>query len=148
MANTHRIDSLVLAMEEALEQKMDKVGPANLSTEERIVLAVVGLEREVNNGGYYQFFDNSSRQHVAEIVAALESIGCPDNAVLAAQAIAALNISPPYNESLLEATLENGGEDLEDKLSELDDKYYELEEPIAERLFDFVKANTNRISLR
>jgi Ni,Fe-hydrogenase I small subunit len=47
----YRVDSLVLAFEQAIQNK----SPDSISTEESYVLAVEGLEREVNNGGYSQF---------------------------------------------------------------------------------------------
>ena len=43
----YRLDSLVLAFEQAIQGK----APDSISTEESYVLAVEGLEREVNNGG-------------------------------------------------------------------------------------------------
>lgn len=50
-----RIDSLVLAFEQAISQKAERTGNEGLSYPERVVLAVEALEREVNNGGYAQF---------------------------------------------------------------------------------------------
>src|SRR5438552_11088290 len=47
----YRIDSLVLAFEQAMHQKIARVGMAGLSDEERIICAIEALEREVNNGG-------------------------------------------------------------------------------------------------
>ena len=46
----YRIDSLVLVFEEALDQKEAREGEHALSNEERIVLAVEALQREVDNG--------------------------------------------------------------------------------------------------
>ena len=60
MAGEYRIDSLVVAMEQALQQKAAQAGEQELSDEERIVLAVEALEREVSNGGYIQFFTRAS----------------------------------------------------------------------------------------
>ena len=59
LEDSHRVDSLLWAFEEAINQKAARVGEDNLTIEERIVLAVEALEREVNNGGYDQFFVNS-----------------------------------------------------------------------------------------
>jgi hypothetical protein len=50
LGDTHRIDSLVLAFEQAMDQKVARVG-YELACEERIILAVEALAREVNNGG-------------------------------------------------------------------------------------------------
>lgn len=57
MKENYRIDSLVLAIEQALNAKPD----TELSNAERVVLAIEALEREVNNGGYHQFFINAGR---------------------------------------------------------------------------------------
>ena len=71
-----RCDSLVLAFEEAIGRKSQHNGANSLTVEERVVLAVEALEREVNNGGYDQFFINSSREFAPTIVDALQRIGC------------------------------------------------------------------------
>jgi len=51
----YRVDSLVLVFEQALDQKAARAGVQSLTKEERVLLAVEALEREVNNGGYGQF---------------------------------------------------------------------------------------------
>ncbi|MFZ1087617.1 MAG: DUF4375 domain-containing protein, partial [Terracidiphilus sp.] len=93
MAGEYRIDSLLLALEEALNQKAEEVGELDLSDEERIILAVVALEREVNNGGFGQFFANASGQYTAIIVDALLAIGCVETANVTSGAINALGIA-------------------------------------------------------
>ena len=42
-----------------VEQAIQRSPPSAPSKEERYVLAIEALEREVNNGGYGQFFINS-----------------------------------------------------------------------------------------
>ena len=74
MTDTYRTDSLIHLVEEALQQR----ARADLSAPERVVLAIEALEREVNNGGYNQFFLNEP-SYAHEIVAALNEIGCPEN---------------------------------------------------------------------
>jgi hypothetical protein len=71
-----RTDSLVIAFEQAVDQKAARLGETSLANEERVILAVEALEREVNNGGYAQFFQNSSREYASMIVNALRRIGC------------------------------------------------------------------------
>lgn len=65
LETTYRTDSLVLAFEAALRLEPD---PAKLSREETWILAIEALEREVNNGGYDQFFLNSSGKLISIIV--------------------------------------------------------------------------------
>jgi hypothetical protein len=148
MEATHRIDSLVLAIESALDRKAADRGAATLSPAERAVLAVEALEREVNNGGYDQFFLNSSRAYAGDIERALRAIGCPGQADIARRAVEALAIQGAVTAEAVEAAHSAGGDDLFDALSSLDDEYYASDEPIADRLFDFVKANQAAIRLR
>ena len=120
----YRIDSLVLAFEQGIQQA---AGKRPLTQEENYVLAVEALEREVNNGGYSQFFSNSSNEWADTVVAALRAIGCPNTADISAKAVA-------------------NRED-EKALSECDDRYYANDEPIADRLFDWIKRNRAQIKL-
>src|SRR5579862_9885762 len=83
----YRIDSLVLAFEQAMDQKAAEVGEESLTEEEGIILAIEALEREVNNGGYGQFFVNSSRAYAPVIVPALGRIGCPRTADITQKAL-------------------------------------------------------------
>ena len=87
LADTCRIDGLVLAFEQAIQQKEATRGEDSLSEPECIVLAVEALEREVNNGGYAQFFVNNSRIYTPIIVEALQRIGCPVTSKITALAL-------------------------------------------------------------
>lgn len=49
LASNYRIDSIVLAFEQALDQRSLA---RELTVEESWILAIEALEREVNNGGY------------------------------------------------------------------------------------------------
>jgi Domain of unknown function (DUF4375) len=97
----YRDDSLVLAIENALIERegwfdldSERIERAILSlTEaERVVMAIEAMEREVNNGGYGQFFMNSSKHFAPYIVQALQTIGCFEFAALMTNAIAELKL--------------------------------------------------------
>lgn len=136
----YRTDSLVLAFEQAINRKAEQKGLQTLTDEEQIVLAVESLEREVNNGGYDQFFVNSSREFVASVVGALQRIGCKKTAIITQRAIKALDVADLSSEAI-EAAMAAADEWCLAKLSRCDDSYYKSAEPIAERLFAFIKAN-------
>ena len=142
----YRIDSLVLAVEEALGRKADERGKGALSEPEPTVLAVEALEREVNNGGYSQFFFNSSNRFASRIVADLETIGCPETAAITKRAVAALKLSDLGPEAV-EERMDSEDDELEDALGACDQAYYAAGEDIAGRLFDFIRANKDRIDL-
>jgi hypothetical protein len=140
LAGTYRTDSLVLVFEEAISQNAQRDGMQSLTDEERIVLAVGALEREVNNGGYHQFFVNSSREFATTVVAALQRIGCKKIATITQRAIKALGISNLAPEAI-EAAISHDDEPRLAKLNRCDDSYYKSAEPVAERLFAFIKAH-------
>jgi len=134
----YRIDSLVAAFEEAIGQKAERESMEALTDEERVVLAVEALEREVNNGGYDQFFVNSSREFAHIIVSALQRIGCKKTATITQRAIKAIGVSELTAEAI-EAALAADDEQRSAKLSRCDDSYYKSAEPIAGRLFAFIR---------
>lgn len=138
----YRTDSIVLAFEQAIQQAAEKRA---LSREETYVLAVEGLEREVNNGGYSQFFLNSSNEFAGDIVAALRAIGCPKTAEMTQQAIAALGIKGEATREAMEAVIVADDDAVKQRLAECDDRYFSNDEPIADRLFDWIKRNRAQI---
>ena len=142
----YRIDSLVLAFEQAIQQKAAREGDRSLTGEERVVLAVEALEREVNNGGYDQFFRNSSLEFIPTIVECPRRIGCTKTAKKTQRAIRALSISGLTPEIIESAMVVNDVK-RETKLSHCDDSYNSNPEPSADRLFDFIKANKTAFKL-
>jgi len=106
---------------------------------------VEALEREVNNGGYDQFFVNSSREFAPIIVGALQRIDCNRTASITQRALKALGISGLPSDAI-EAVICARDEERHTKLSRCDDAYYKTAEPIAERLFAFIKASKANIS--
>jgi Domain of unknown function (DUF4375) len=146
MEDEYRIDSLVVAFEQAISQKVQREGAQSLTDEEGIVIAVEALERDVNNGGYHQFFINSSREFASTVVSALQRIGCKKTAAITQRAVKALGTSDLTSQAI-DAVMAGSDEQLLAKLSRCDDSYYDRAEPIAERLFSFIKANRTLIRL-
>lgn len=146
LENEYRVDSIVLAFEEAVLRKAERIGMDSLSEAERTILAVEALEREVNNGGYDQFFFNSSCQYASIIVEALERIGCPKTAKITQGAIDALD-APDLTVETIERIIQSDDEERREKHGECDEDFYDYEEDLAECLFLFIKKNKETISL-
>jgi hypothetical protein len=123
LKDKYRIDSLILAFEQAIQNKED----SDLSEPERHILAIEAMEREVNNGGWEQFFGNTENEFDESLPQALDAIGCPNTAQLSREAIDA----------------SRDGADLED----FDVRYYALSESIEDRLFEYISANADAIKL-
>jgi Domain of unknown function (DUF4375) len=145
LEGAYRTDSIVVAFQQAVDQKVAREGDEVLNPEERIIVAIEALEAEVNNGGYAQFFLNSSREYAPTIVQALVRIGCPRTAEITQRAIDALHLSSLTDEAI-ETAMAND-EVSEDDLNECDDSYYKSGEDIAGQLFAFIKANKDVIGL-
>jgi len=148
LEGVYRTDSIVLAFEEALDQKADRIGGAGLSDEELVVLAVEALEREVNNGGHHQFFSNSSRIYAPMIVDALDRIGHATAARNCRDAIDLLGIEGPITVDAVERAIYAENEERDKKLDDLDQQYYTTVGDLSEPLFEFVKANKEKIVLQ
>lgn len=143
----YRSDSLVLAFEQALDQKAERVGKEALTEEERVVLAIEALEREVNNGGYGQFFTNSSNEYASIVVNSLNRIGCVEIAKLTQQAIDCLEIEGPLCVETIERAMEIENEERDEKLSQCDDQYYDIAGDLADPLLEFITINKDKINL-
>lgn len=139
----YRTDSLVLAFEQAIDQKASREGGEQLSDQEFIILAIEAMEREVNNGGWGQFFVNSS-VFAPIIVGALQDIGCPKTAEIAQEAVKIVERQP-----IAEEEIENGSweqnEQRQRALRECDNLYFAHPENIEESLFAFIKTNRKKI---
>lgn len=145
LQKTHRIDSLVLAFESALDTK--KESGQEVSGVELVILAVESLEREVGNGGYSQFFYNSSVEYAPIIVDSLRSIGCNKIADLTQKAIDLLAVES-FDPEKIEERMDPDDEELEDSLSKLDDIYFnEVDDVPGYALFNHIKNSRERIKL-
>ena len=140
LEENYRVDSIVLAFEEAL---LHKSAP-DLSREERYVLALEALEREVNNGGYLQFFTNAS-EHVATVETALRAIDCPMVAQITHDAIAGLELEEDFTPDDVAAGAEDADESVREVLEECDNRYFDDGEPIADKLFEWIRKNRKSI---
>lgn len=149
MAAEYRIDSIVLAFEQAIQATTNRDRLSELSDGELTILAVEALEREVNNGGYHQFFLNTP-EYAPHIVAALRRIGCTRTADISALSISLIGLRHPLTTEQVETALEDDpdGTLIEILIDKCDGPYYDSGEPIADRLFAYIRDNRGSIRIR
>jgi hypothetical protein len=147
LVGTHRTDSLVVAFETALGKKAATLGLDALTQPERDVLAIEALEREVNNGGYSQFFVNSSNEFAAQIVDALRRIGCPRIAAVTERALSALPTGTPLKPDALVAAMETEDPSRDAELEECDSAYYAAREDVATALLHYLQRHRESVRL-
>ena len=145
----YRIDSIVLAFEEALAHRARDLGLGALNEVEISVLAIEALEREVNNGGHHQFFLNTP-EYAEFVVPALRRIGCTRTADVAQRAIDLLELPGPVTASRVADALDNDlqGSLIELLIEECDAPYFDEPEAIADRLFSYLSENRERIRIK
>jgi hypothetical protein len=143
LKDSHRVDSLVLAIEQALGSKPE----TELSEPERVVLAVEAMEREVNNGGYQQFFANSSVEFTEFLVRALELIRCPKAAAISADAIAVLNLPEQFDADAVGRIASKLSDQSREKIDECDSRYYENDENVEQSLFSYIEEHQREIRI-
>jgi hypothetical protein len=122
--------------------KEQKNGLASFSQAERNVYVVQGMNREVNNGGFEQFFSNSSGELAFDLVPALKAIGSQGILSVAERALQRFgtpsSLSYDAWQSHLAAITRDGKESL---WVDLDREFYDTSEDTAKLLLDYVERN-------
>lgn len=118
---------------ETIDKKVRDNDLVTLNDEENLIYSIAILEQEVNNGGFGQYFFNTSGSLAYLTLESLEKVGAKKTKKLLEQAIKIAfdgNIPSDWDErqeKLL--TLDKYGEE---KLNELDHQFYKTEENIEE----------------
>jgi len=140
-----RYDALVQAFREGVQRKTVRKGERALTAEERVVLAVTALEHEVNNGGYDQFFRNSSRKFAPVVVDSLMRIGHPTEAKITQRAIDALHLRT-LNVRAINSAMATDSDPRDGKLERCDHSFYKVQRGTARRLYTSLKINRAHIN--
>lgn len=114
----------------------------DLSAAEQHFLAIWELESRVNNGGFEQYFYNSSGDSAFAAVDALNKIGARKAAKIVAQANSVFpNAIAPKDEVERREKLDALNAEQKELLERLDEEFMEYPDDLTELLFDFVKQN-------
>ena len=117
----------------------------SLNEYEKNVIFIEMLEGEVNNGGFDQYFFNSSGEYAHKTLTALEEINAPQMAEFLDQAIKAFPILPvPKDTKFRKEIMGDLPGEILDKWAELDDKFYEYPENLAALVIKYVKDNKSK----
>ncbi len=119
--------------------------PGKLSEAEKNIVVIEELEREVNNGGFNQFFLNSSGDYCKEICIALESIKSKTFLNIFQRAISMFPNSevPADREARLELMEQIEGR-ANPVWNELDKEFYKYSEDIYSLMIDFIRHNIDQ----
>ena len=136
-------NDFVVAMTEHLDNKTQYGEDMSaLSEAERIFYITQTLEMEVNNGGFSQFFYNSSGNFSNELVGAFTAIGANATAAICQKAISAFGRDIPVDRDEREEMLDElESDEFDEILEECDSAFYDYEDNLNELNYNFVMKN-------
>ena len=136
-------NDFVVAMTEHLDGKTKHGEDMSvLSESERIFYITQTLEMEVNNGGFSQFFYNSSGNFSNELVSAFTAIGANATAAICRKAISAFGRNIPVDrDERVEMLDELENDEIDEILEECDSAFLDYEDNLTELNYNFVMKN-------
>lgn len=145
---SHRVDSIVVAIDSAIQMKWERQGEDALTAEERLVYRAERLESELANGGFALFFD-AHPECAMDIVHDLERIGCAELSNLLREALAVLSATTLSENAVMDA-MQRLGEPGRLRLDSLSDRFWEVyraRENIADAVLLFIRKNRSQFHL-
>ena len=141
-------NDFVVAMTEHLDNKTQYCEDMSaLSEAERIFYITQTLEMEVNNGGFSQFFYNSSGDFSNELVGAFTAIGANTTASICQKAIDAFGRDIPVDRDERQEMLDElESDELDEILEECDNAFFAYEDDLNELNYNFVVKNKEQFS--
>jgi hypothetical protein len=131
----------IMTISEILGNQATK-NSAGLNEEKKTFLFIEDFESEVNNGGFSQFFFNSSGDFSHETLGALKTIHADEVASLLEKAIAEFpNAKVPKDRNEREEIMEKIEDKAETAWENLDTIFYTYPDDIAALLLKFIKDN-------
>jgi len=128
---------------EFVSNKLHELGYDNLTEREKMVYTLWWFEGELNNGGFHQYFFNSSGDHANQALTFLENIGAVQVSRLLKEAIkTAFGDLAPVERSERQELLDIDEEKKMEQLDQLDQVFYEIDESITQLLNVFWQNNT------
>lgn len=125
-----------------LLDKEERQGIGAMTRGERFVSVVQGMNRDVHNGGWDQFFRNSAGALAFDLVPALEAMGSTKVLSIAQRALQAFGQPPSLGEEDRSAHLEritNDGD--ENPWHGLEDEFYEYPEDLDAMLLRYIASH-------
>lgn len=134
--------AFAIALSDLVFPRYDRDGFESLSAAERVAYCVDALEREVANGGFEQFFTNSSGDTATETHAALVKIGAAQAASLLQTAISLFpKGAPPRDRDERTDLVDSMSDELRGKWRELDKRFYAYPDDLTSLMRQFVTAH-------
>jgi len=130
---------ILINLSESKNTSFGKEDFARQSLPQKVFSAIWAVESEVNNGGFSQYFFNSSGESASFVVEALETVGAPKTADICKRAIAAAFPSGlPQSAEEIRSAAADFPDDVLDKLEPLDQEFFSYPHDLTDLLFAYV----------
>jgi hypothetical protein len=127
------------------ESPMSQYGKApyeKQSKPQQVFSALWGLESEVNNGGFAQWFENSAGEMAVDTESALRAIGADRAAVIVAKAVAAFpGGAPPRDHDARQRLVRSASDEVRSTWERLDQEFFKYPDDLTSLLYAWVKAH-------
>jgi hypothetical protein len=117
-----------------------------LDLAEQALIGTWELVNEVENGGFVQYFHNSSRDHAKPMVDVLRAIETPRVAAILESAIALAGPGTPWAKNpTIFAAINSMPEEVRERVHELDDQLYDELDDLHLKVFRFLSKHRDQI---
>lgn len=132
-------EKYLFTLADDIQSRESKAGLSGLAPKERVFFLVWSLEAEVNNGGFNQFFFNSSGDHATATAEALRAIKATKTSAIIDKAISIFGAEgPSRNRAQRQQQLKLFSEEQQERLSELDTNFYAYPDNLSELLSKYM----------
>ena len=132
----------LLKISDLVFERYGKLGYEKLSQPEKVFVCVWDLESEVNNGGFDQYYFNSSGDHALDALESLNTIGAKHTADLVKQANTLFGAAGPSpDQEKREKQLDALSETATKKLVQIEREFFKYNDNLQELLTAYVSRN-------
>jgi hypothetical protein len=136
---TAEMNRRLVALARSPEVRFWRFDYDGLSLPERTFRTIWELEAEVNNGGFYQYFHNTSGRLAPEVVDALRVVGAAAMAAIVGAAIQTVGGDIAWgSDKERQAALETAGPALRAQLQLFDQRFYKYPDNLIALLYQYV----------
>jgi len=132
-------NSILIDLSESERTSFGKEDFSAQSYPQKVFSAIWAAESEINNGGFAQYFQNSSCETAPFVIEAFEAISAPRTADICRRAIAAaFPGGMPSEPDAIAAAAADFSDDITEQLEELDAEFLGYPHNLTDLLFTFV----------
>lgn len=118
-------ETYLFTLADDIQSRESKTALSGLAPKEQVFFLVWSLEAEINNGGFNQFFFNSSGDHATATAEALRAIGATKTAAIVEAAMSIFGAEGPNrSKTRRQQQLTIFSDEQQERLSDLDAIYY------------------------